>query len=531
MKMTRLIVSIFVIILLIPSCMKEWEEHYNTPPPTVDKNIWEVIQGTDSISKFIGYMQEFKMDTLFNKNAAYTIFIPTNEAVDDFIAGDSITESLILNHISQHFVQSGSIKGSAKIQMLTEKYVLFEHFNNTSLFDGIPLETESPLYRNGKFYVMNQVSLPKPNLFEYYSISNPVLKDYILSLDSIVLDKEKSRPIGFDDLGRTVYDTVSEIYNEFEDEYFPVREEFRYKTATIVFPKTEDYNLALDDMANELGPLYQDHADIPIDWQNEILIPYLLDHGVFENSLSEIDFVKTGAPSDTLKLKNILGDSIAIEYQVSDKYICSNGVSFNYKHFTIPDTLYNSATRFEGESFLYETGVNKFNWDAEVTDVITDKTFNIFADSIPTASNDSICRIMLESGYTGSYKVTLYLKNLFPRKYLMVVRTNKLYGGKYNLYMNNQLIERNETSRPSYDYTIDYYEYYTAGTRWYFPSVTGDRYFYDPKTPGYVVFDAFVESTAPYGEAKLTFEYMGESDLVPNVALLLDYIDFIPYDF
>ncbi|MFC2091131.1 hypothetical protein ACFLT1_10190, partial [Bacteroidota bacterium] len=108
MKSTKFILSFLLIILLVPACMEEWDEHYNTPPETVDKNMWDVLQEIDSIRDFIGYIKELQIDTLFEKNATYTIFVPTNDAVDDYIIQDSITSTLIFNHISNHFLQSGN---------------------------------------------------------------------------------------------------------------------------------------------------------------------------------------------------------------------------------------------------------------------------------------------------------------------------------------------------------------------------------------------------------------------------------------
>lgn len=517
--MKNVFIALSAIVVLLSGCKEDWDEHYNTPPETVDKNMWEVVKANPELSSFVQYMEAYDYDTLFDKNATYTLFIPDNSAFEEFLITDSITETLLSNLISIHFVQSGNITGADKIQMLAEKYVLFEHYNNTSLFDGIPLEFESPLYRNGKYFVMPKVSKPKPNLFEYFAFTNPILKTYILDLDSIIVDKEKSRPIDFNEEGKTIYDTVAIIYNEFEELYFPVREEFRNKTATIVFPKAEDYNSALDEMANVMGDAYQDHTEIPLAWQNDVLIPYLLEHGVFENVLGEVDFIKTGAPKDTLKLKNILGDSIAIEYQVTDKVLCSNGVAFNYKNFAIPDTLYNGITRIEAEWYVIETGINKFSWRKNITTVSSTKTMVPIADSIPTASNDSILRVMFGPGYTGTFSLEMKIDNLFPRKYLMKVRTHKNFGGIYDVYLNDQLIR-----------TMDYYDYFKTDYRWYYYSVTGKRYFYDPATPGYAFWDAWADNDRPYGEATLRFEYKGLSQFVPNPALLIDMIEFIPYD-
>jgi len=237
------------VIILITGCEKYWDDHYKTQPETVNINLWDAIQNERNLSSFVQYIKDFDYDTLFLRDDGYTLFIPDNEAFAQYIDTGVVTASLLDYHISVHVIQSGTIKGKRKIQTRAEKFALFERYNNASLFDGILLNFESPLYLNGKYFIMNEVALPKPNLYEYYAANNPILKSYIDSQDSIILDKEKSKPIGFDEFGNTIYDTVSQIYNIFEEEFFPVREEFRNQTATIVFPKEYDYNNALTNMA------------------------------------------------------------------------------------------------------------------------------------------------------------------------------------------------------------------------------------------------------------------------------------------
>jgi hypothetical protein len=366
---------------------------------------------------------------------------------------------------------------------------------------------------------MNKVALPKPNLYEYYAANNPILKDYIDSQDSIILDKEKSKPIGFDEFGNTIYDTVSEIYNKFEVEFFPVREEFRNKTATIVFPKEYDYNNALTIMAQSLGAPLQDYNDIPLGWQYEVLIPYLLINGVFENMVEESEFIKVN-PEDTLKLKNILGDSIIIDYQPTEKAICSNGYAYNYTDFIIPDTLFSGSTKLEGEWLLDESGVNKFVWNENIkvnSTVSFEPIQELISTDIYRASNDSILRVSFTKGYTGTYNVefnaySFQAENLLPRKYLMVIETNMDCGGIYNIYVNDELVT-----------TFDYYTFIRLRGLNY--SVTGKRYINEGR---FNKFDCWVENIAEYGMAKIKFEYIGPSTLVLSNGLAIDYIEFIP---
>ena len=496
-------------VLLLTGCDKYWDEHYDTIPETVDQNVWEAVQNENNLSLFVQYVKGLNYDTLFLTDNPFTLFVPDNEAFTQMLDTAHVTSSVLDYHISMHYIQSGNIHGKRKIQTLAEKFALFNNTGSGFFFDDIPISFESPLYLNGKYFILEEVAFARPNIYEFYAKNNPVLKTYIDDLDSVIIDKEKSRPIGFDEYGNTIYDTVSEIYNKFEADYFPVRKEFRNKTATIVFPKEEDYNAALTEMAVSLQTPNLDYKDIPLEWQYEVLIPFLLIKGVFENMVEESEFINPW-PSDTFKLKNILGDSIVIDYQPVEKTICSNGYTYNYDEFHIPDTLFTGSVKMEGESLIEETGINKFVWNKGVKDS-SDVSFLPIQTYINTASNDSILIVNFTSGYTGYYSLDFNVKKLLPRKYLMVVGTHMDVGGIYEVYVNDELVT-----------TIDYYSYVLSkGLYW---SVTGQRI----KPEGsYNIFDCWVESIYEYNKARIRFEYKEPGKVRMN-GLVIDYVEFFP---
>lgn len=336
-----------------------------------------------------------------------------------------------------------------------------------------------------------------------------MLSSYIDKQDTIILDKEKSNPLGFDEEGNTVYDTVSIIANKFEMKYFPVKEEFRKMAATIVFPKEDDYQNALNIMANDLGGQYNDYKDIPLEWQEKILIPHLLSQGVFLNRLEPNEFVWK-SPLDTLKLLNVLGDSVVINYLPTDKALCSNGYAYNYQSYIIPDSLYQGGIKYEGEDLLKATGLNKYVWNDSVV-VKSDISLALFQELIQGASNDSIIRISFPKGYKGQFSVEFKMPSLFPRRYVMVVSTHMDIGGIYNIYVNDQLVK-----------TFDYYDF--TKFRGILTSVTGERYL--PRG-SFNRFDLFVDNIVKYGSVKIKFEYAGPG-LVRTNGLVLDYIEFKP---
>ena len=497
-------------LLFVTSCSKTWEDHYNIYPDTVDMNVWDAMQSDPEISKFVQILKDLKYDTLFLSDNPYTLFAPTNEAIDQYENDNSFDHLLIDYHIAFVFIQSGNIVGKREIQTLGEKFALFERYGSEMKLDGISLIKESSLYKNGKYFVLEKVAKPLPNLYQYFDVTNPVLKDYIDSQDSVGLDRENSKPIGFDENGNTIFDSVLIDYNKFEAKYFPVSVESRNKTATIVFPEEQDYNDALTLMALDMNiPGFVDYTDIPLDWQYDVLIQYLLKHGVFENSLEPEEFIPK-SPNDTLKLKNILGDSIQILYTPVEKAVCGNGYAYNYDNFRVFDSLYSGSVKFEAEWLLDETGIKKYAWNT-LAKVQSSQFFAPLQEYIKGASNDTTIRVSFPRGYTGNFSLEFNTKNMFPRKYVMIVRTHMNIGGIYDIYVNDELIK-----------TFDYYDF--VRYRQVMPSVTGERY---SATGNFNNFDMWVDNMTEYGSAKIRFEYK-EPGNVYNKGLVIDYIDFVP---
>jgi hypothetical protein len=510
MKPGIYIILFALAVLGFSSCEEHWEDHYDVVPVTVDQNVWEAIQTNPEVSAFVQMIKQYQIDTLFTTNNTFTIFAPNNQAMQQFAGGGLPDTSIIKYHIADYFIQSNLITGKQKIQTLNKKYAFFEKSGNVSKLDDIVLNFESPLYRNGKYFVMDQVAKPLPNLYEYFIVNNTLLRDYIDSQDSIILDRERSRPIGFDPDGNTIYDTVSVTFNKFEAFYFPVKREFRNTTGTIVFPKQNDYYEALTSMAQDMAiPGINDYNDIPVEWQNDVLIPHLLDQGVFLNMLEPEEFVWK-SPKDTLKLQNIRGDSIRIFYTPVEKTLLSNGYAYNYDNYRIPDSLYMGGTLFEAEWLLRETGVNKYAWTTRAF-VQSTVPFSPLRELIPTASNDSIVRVIFPKGYTGIYSLEFMPQKLFPRKYVMVVNTHMDIGGIYDIYINDELVS-----------TFDYYTFIRfRGLNF---SVTGERYL---PVGRFNKFDMYVENIHEYSRPKIRFEYKAPG-FAPSNGLVIDYVEFIP---
>lgn len=522
----RYITNILLAAMLITvfGCTENWDDHYNAQPETINTNVWEAIKGNSELSSFVALMEKHKYDTLFLNDDTYTLFVPDNSALAK-LEQTQVSDTTLLNyHISRHYIQPVDVQGKRKLQTLAEKYSTFENVNGKPTFDGIAMTYESPLYINGKFFIMDQVAIPRLNLYEYFGVNNPYLKTYIDSKDSMILDPNKSLAIGFDEDGQTIYDTVAIRYNSFEQgpkSFFPVTLEFRKWTATFVYPRLATYENGLTLMAQKLGGSYGDHTDIPYEWQKDILIPYLLKHGTFLNMLEVPEFRTIADLNKRQKFNmvNIRNDSIVVNYTPTEPYLCSNGIYYDYANFVIPDSLFMGAEKFEGEWLARRTG-NSYKWRDNVipkSATAFDVTNSLIASN-DSISNDSIMTVNFPKGFKGPYSLEFKTRNMFPRKYRMVVYTFMDIGGIYDIYVNDVLVKH-----------FDYYDY--VRTRGLIKSVTGITFV---PTGRYNKFDCYVVDPVTkesliteYGKPTVRFEYTGPGNAPAN-GLVIDVIKFIP---
>ncbi len=510
MKNILYIIISVIIISLVTGCEDDtWNEHYSNNPETINGSVWTALKAESNVSKFVSLIEEYNFDdSLFFEecNDVYTLFVPDNNAIDKFSENGKMRKQDVAFHILKFFIQPNNITGVRKVQTLLLKFAEVNNTGDSLLFNDIPVKFSSPLYENGRYFILGSVAKPYPSIYEYISENMPALKVYIDDKDSIVLDKERSKPLGFNEDGETIYDSVITVINKFEEEYFEVSEEFRLKSATLVFPQKETYQNALTKMALAIGGDYTSYLDIPDKWQQEVLIPYLLERGVFENQLETRDFEK-----DTLK--NILGDDILLDYFPVDKAICSNGYVYDYDYFEILDSLYLRPLRTEAEALLNVLGKDKYKWNDSVT-IISDQTFVPDADNVGTASNDSILKVIFPAKYEGFYSLEFKTEPLFPRRYLFVVRTHMDFGGIFDIYINDVLVK-----------TFDWNEF--KKSKGIIPSsVEGVRFIPDGR---FNKFDFWVENITEYGKAKVRLEYKGPSTLTNN-GLVLDYIECVTED-
>lgn len=496
-----------LVISLLTAC-SIWEDYYGMEGDEPGRNLWESIKEVSDFSSFVTLVEDHSLDTLFESNNAYTLFVPTNKGLDTLDLSDTDPEIFILSHIVQSSILLRNAGEETKLKTLSGKFALLECDSTGYSFNMVPITSQSELHSNGLYYTLDGGSKPLDNLYQYVERVNPSLAAFIASQDTVYLDLELSKPVDINEYGEIVYDSVMIRMNLFELMYFPLSEEFRENRATLAIPTGEQYQQALDQIKSDLNldPEY----DIPTIWQEEVLMPYILDQGIFEGMLGPEAFEKG-------RLKNIKGDSVSFSYSPQDPSVCSNGLAYHYDAFDIPDSLYLAGYRMEGESLIEPKGLGLYTWkDPSVVRLYGETSFAPEAQQVrELASNDSILYVNMGTDFNGDYAIEFKIENVFPGSYQCIWRSNPRAGGIYSVYINGELQEL------PFGFTEFDLKYLSGGV----VSVTGSQYFYP--VSGYNMLDCLT-TIEEFGDVWIRIEYKGSGQNTDN-GLIIDYVELVPY--
>lgn len=497
-----------MIVLTIIGCRKEMDEYfYSDTEEYVDIALLNLLSTNDDYSSFLSILDNYNIDTIFDKERSITLFVPTNEVIESMGELHLDTIDWIKYLITESYINIAHIHGTKKIQTSGEKFSVIRNSGGSAFFDDAEITLTGPLCLDGKFYELSGIAQPLPNLYEFIALTNPFYKSYIDSQDSSYLDLGLSSPKGYDPEGNTIYDTALTTVNLFEEEYFPISQEFRTKKATMLLFSQEQLDNALAQIAEDLGlPATE---DIPYQWINDVLLPYLSDQGVFWNDLSPIDF----APG---RIRNIKGDSVNVDpanIDYNSSFECSNGRSYNYLDFVIADSVYKGRNVIQGEHLVIYKGSNLYAWKDEV--IVTGNPVNPVATFTPGfADNDSTLVVRFdEPNSNQEFSMSFKISNIFPGTYRLLFRLKTTPSGVFQIMVNG-VVQNINLGYGNSD-RVDIYDL-NEPVR----SITKEVF---REKNGFNSFDLLVENITEYGDVTITLLYVEPGKWSDN-GFILDYV-------
>jgi len=499
----RFLLFSLTIILINNGCIKEWDGHYNPTDTVFNQKIWDNIQEQEDFSIFTDLIIRNKLDSLLKNNQQYTLFIPGNAAFENIPDSIKIDHFILSHLISPTIFNLRNIKNYKKLQTVAGKFAHIEMVGSHYFFEEKEIVNSSPLFLNGRYYEVNELPIAKPNLKEYLKDYLPVIYEYINNQAYDSLDKAASTPISFDNEGNTIYDSVFISINPFENKYYQISKESRMNFATLVLFTQQDYNTALNEMAVNMGGIFKSFEDIPLKWQESVLIPILLDNGIFNGMLSIEELTEPN-------LLNINGETVDLDVHKIDpesRILCSNGIVYHQRDFKVDESLYRAEIRKEGESLLDSVGQDKYSWKESVQ--LDGKIVEPALSFSSQASNGKAVIIGLGRSFSGEFSIEFSIKNILPGRHRLQWRANYRPSGIFIIYINDEPIG----------------EFDTFNLRYSIPSITGEVF--RPSSAGFNSVDFWVNNITEYGDVKVKFEFK-ESGISTDNGMNIDYVSLIP---
>lgn len=186
----RLLVGLLTIALV--SCSNPWDERENNGDANLNVNLNEAIASTAQVSQFEQLLVQTGYDKVLAASKTYTVFVPTNEAmnlVDASILNDpEAAKKFVANHIALTAYSSIRTKAEEKIKMLGDKYLLFK---GATMIDDATIVSADHYASNGVFHIINKTLTPKLNIWQYINsqAGNSAMSDYLLSLKDFSIYK------------------------------------------------------------------------------------------------------------------------------------------------------------------------------------------------------------------------------------------------------------------------------------------------------------------------------------------------------
>lgn len=320
---------------------KKWDDHAKLANQDLSKNLLEEISQNANLSKFYEYLKKSGLDKELASSKTYTVFAPTNAALqtlDPAIASDSVKlRAFIGNHISLQSYFTRNAAQPIRVPMLNGKRVSF--FNNK--FDDATLTEKDKYVSNGVLHVIDKAVPVYLNAWELLdnTKNNFQQSAFILSLTRNVFDPTNAVIDSINSqTGQPIYHpgTDSVLRNSFNTGVFDLQDESKQYTFFIL--NDASFNLELAKM----NPYFKTtSADSTKNLAGMAVVKDLIVEGLYSiNQLPPVLTSQSGVkiPIDKSKIVETRKLSNGVAYVI-------NGISFDVKE-KIPSVV------VQGENYL-----------------------------------------------------------------------------------------------------------------------------------------------------------------------------------
>lgn len=346
MKIINYFIGILITIsaIFLISCNNQWDDHYNNSETKitndqvliVDSETETYLKSRPDLSEMYKFLKDNGIfETIKEKEQLHTLFMVYNEDFNS-IENDK-AEYIAKSHVTDISISPSNLYNGERILMWHGKYIsvavdTISDPNTVSgiTINGVPVK-QIIKTKDGYIYVLKQMINTPQSLYDIInglSSDYSVFKNLVMEQNVLVFDKSNSKPIGVDNTGNTVYDSVFTITNPFFDnKSFDITSESL--TATVMIPSNEVINNAMSDAKKKL-------TEWEMSRDSNILKKWILEVAFFNKNYSPADLA---ANTDISSIYGRQWRNTVQQVDTDNPISMSNGTAYKVKWMKIPNNI------------------------------------------------------------------------------------------------------------------------------------------------------------------------------------------------
>lgn len=464
MKTIKNILSIIALLSFFTACSDTWDSHYAEQDPVIENDNVQLVSAST-----VGYITSeaslSTMNSLFDKSKVIdqikaqdqvTLLVVENNNIDNSTNLEDIY--LAQTHMSDLSISPANLLDGERVLMHNGKYLTIRteegankaityYFNNARVNKIIKTT-------DGYVYVLNAFVEAPRSLYEMIETLDEdysIFREMVLSRNEKVFDKQSSVPIGVDNTGSTIYDSVFTMTNPYFDaKGFNLTSEAL--TATLLIPSNAVVEEAISTAKKSLGNWGLARAD-------SIIENWVFQSAFFDQQYTKADFAAN------VDLKSIFDKQWRTTVQKVDldnPVELSNGMAYYVQWMKIPTNvlIFRLKDYFKWYEFLtvedkdkyYQTEnllFNKCNTDVAAWSPVPGLwpdvenrilIFKLEDKTLPARYKLGFTLFKYDSDGSGSYEAEPYI--IPPGEYELCMGFKQLTSknSNINIYFNNKLV-------------------------------------------------------------------------------------------
>jgi len=483
---------VFALMLVSSACTDKWDQHYMPEEKEVTGDLVEVVSmsaedyiqsNTDLTSIASLFTEQNVFTKLGSKDQLFTVLAYSNSIMGsaqiddpDFFANTCVSDLA--------FTPTKLVDGLS-IQMWNGKYLSVSVQENATTTDYYIAESKiSKIIQvdNGFVYLMSAPIYAPKSLYEVLTALGDdysMFKDLVFGYEERVFDRDNSVPVGVDNTGNTVYDSVFVTKNLLMDRYssasggerWNMRSEFYSSTMLIPSNTIVDGALtkAYQDVRDALGR--EPNANDTMKFEQFIIKSAFYDKVLTPEELDGTDDIYSVSgyiEGESSTTAGVQWKPTVQKVNTGDPVALSNGVAYYTTALKIPNNVV--IWRIKNRFYIWEycneaEKAEYFKWDGLMNPSIVDEggfgplgpwPFIPYKTLVADPTEEAIASQSVVSveitGISLNADGTVAVVMVPPGEYhLRMGFRNGPFPYKYQIYLNDVLVKDNANPNTHYD--------------------------------------------------------------------------------